>query len=80
VSRACQRSGRFLCRMPGLGEVEPQGEINPGPGASAYPVDLSSFRRPWTKTGWATGRPARLLRPPTKEQLRTGTDQGNPTV
>ncbi|KAA0065309.1 putative 10 kda secreted protein [Cucumis melo var. makuwa] len=47
VSRACQRSGRFLCRMPGLGEVEPQGEINPGPSASAYPVDLSSFRGPW---------------------------------
>lgn len=54
MSRACQRSGRFLCRMPGLGEVEPQGEINPGPSASAYPVDLSSFRGPWIT---AAGQP-----------------------
>ena len=46
MSRACLRSGWFLIVAgPGCGRAS-RGEIYPGPAASAYPVDLSSFRPP----------------------------------
>ena len=83
MSRACLRSGRFLIGAgPGCVRAS-RGENNPGPVASAYPVDLSSFRAPRATAAVGResgGRSSRALRPPSNERLRTGTDQGNPTV
>ncbi|MED6191293.1 hypothetical protein PIB30_114832, partial [Stylosanthes scabra] len=80
VSRARQRSGgSCVGGGPGCGRAARTTNLGPALRPTPWTFQASGGRG-FTAFGGNLGRPACPLRPPSKEQLRTGTDQGNPTV